>query len=385
MSLTHRVNLASVNSAPVNLEPTDLAPRGLHDGCAQPSRLARAGGSRGGWVYWLGTASLVASLCLAAGPAYAADEGDQAAKLEQAVKQVEQLSYQEAQQLLFDVVRSGQATSEQLAQAYFNLGIVEAALDNEVESTDSFYLALMLQPALLFPEGGSPKIRARLNEARSRVTEVGVLEARASVKSGVLEVHLDNDPLKLVRRIEVLMTRGDGDSGKVELKKNDLRAEVEPGVKTIQVVLYDEAGNQLKVVDVDPTEKPGVGAASSVPASASVWQSWGLWAGVAGALALGGGYFIMESGNINDDIDEARREPAPDVEIARLEDERDRVGTYGVIGLSMAGAAAVTAGALLIFGGDRDAADASKETSTEASLVPSLGRRQVGARFSLRF
>jgi hypothetical protein len=347
---------------------------------------ARAGGRRGNWVYWLGTASLLASICLGAQPAGAAEEGDQAAKLEQAVKQVEQLSYQEAQQLLFDVVRSGQATPEQLAQAYFNLGIVEAALDNVVESTDSFYLALMLQPALLFPEGGSPKIRARLNDARSRVTEVGVLEARASVKSGVLEVHLDNDPLKLVRRIEVLMTRGDGDSGKVELKKGDLRAEVEPGVKTIQVVFYDEAGNQLKVVDVDPTEKPGAaGVPSSVPASPSVWQSWGLWAGVAGALALGGGYFIMEAGNLNGEIDEAEREPGPDnVEIARLADERDRVGTYGVIGLSMAGAAAVTAGALLIFGGD-DAADASKEASAEASLVPSLGRRQVGARFSLRF
>jgi hypothetical protein len=385
MSLMHSLEFAPVNFAPVDLAPPALAAPGVSRSRPRASRLARSGGGPASWVYWLGTASLVASMCLAAGPACAADEGDQAAKLEQAVKQVEQLSYQEAQQSLFDVVRSGQATPEQLAQAYFNLGIVEAALDNEVESTDSFYLALMLQPALLFPEGGSPKIRARLNEARSRVTEVGVLEARASVKSGVLEVHLDNDPLKLVRRIEVLMTRGDGDSGKVELKKNDLRAEVEPGVKTIQVVLYDEAGNQLKVVDVDPTEKAAAGAASSVPASASVWQSWGLWAGVAGALALGGGYFIMESGNLNEEIDEARGEPAPDVEIARLEDERDRVGTYGVIGLSMAGAAAVTAGALLLFGGDGDAADASKETSTEASLVPSLGRRQVGARFSLRF
>ena len=92
-----------------------------------------------------------------------------------------ELDYTGAQQALFAVVQSGKATSAELAQAYFNLGVVEAALGNDVESTDSFYLALMIEPSLLFPEGGSPKIRERLNEARSRVTEVGVLQVRGII------------------------------------------------------------------------------------------------------------------------------------------------------------------------------------------------------------
>ena len=343
-------------------------------------------------VSWLSSVLLVLAMGLGTRTAIAQDApaaGDQSAKLEQAVKQVEQLNYPDARQLLFDVVRSGNATAEQLAQGYFNLGVVEAALDNATESTDSFYVALMLQPSLLFPEGGSPKIRERLNEARSRVTEVGVLEARASVAGGMLDVRVDNDPLNLVKRIEVLMTRSTGEVGKAASDERELRAEVESGVKSIQVVLRDETGNQLKVMEVDPAAtQPATGAKPNEAVTApSVWTKWGLWAGVAGALALGSTYFIVESSDLAADIDAAEDEPEPDTaEIARLEDNRDRVGLYGVVGFSLAGAAAVTAGALLIMGGDdAGAGDADKGASTEASLVPSLAPGHVGARFSLKF
>jgi hypothetical protein len=359
------------------------APRACFAAFSEGKRRSRAG--------WLGSVLLVLVMGLSARPASAqepAAAGDQSAKLEQAVKHVEQLNYPDARQLLFDVVQSGKATAEQLAQAYFNLGVVEAALDNAVESTDSFYVALMLQPSLLFPEGGSPKIRERLNEARSRVTEVGVLEVRAGVADGVLDVHVDNDPLKLVKRVEVLMTRSEGEVGKAALDKNELRAEVDPGVKSIQVVLRDEVGNQLKVLEVDPAAAKAPTGAQPIEAvtTPSVWSKWGLWAGVAGALALGSTYFIMESSDLAADIDAAEDEPEPDTaEIARLEDNRDRVGLYGVVGFSLAGAAALTAGALLILGGDGAGDDADKGASTEASLVPSLAPGHVGARFSLKF
>lgn len=318
----------------------------------------------------------------------AAPVGEAGLKLEQAVQQLEQLSYAEAQQTLLGVIQSGQAMPDQLAQAYFNLGIVESALDNEVEATDSFYLALMLQPSLLFPEGGSPKIRSRLNEARSRVTEVGVLEAGAAVGDGVLDVQIGNDPLNLIKRVEVTMTRGGGETGTVELKKDELRAEVESGVETVQVVFYDEAGNKLKILDVDPAAKAPGAVPADISGSPSVWKSWGLWAGVAGAFAVGGAYFIMESGNISSDIDAAQDEnPSDPTQIARLEDDRDRVGLYGVIGLSMAGAAALTAGALLLFNDDEPASkgEADDEAASEATLVPSFAPGHLGARFQMRF
>jgi hypothetical protein len=380
--------------------PQAAAERWFVDGGAR----ARASGAR-----WFGAFALVAVGWAYALPARAQDadpkpsaeeastEGaasDEApsappsevtAKIDAAKKQIEQLDYTAAQQALFEVVQSGKATTEELAQAYFSLGVIEAALGNDVESTDSFYLALMIQPQLLFPEGGSPKIRERLNEARSRVTEVGVLQARAAVNDGVLDVHLDNDPLNLVKRIDVTMTREGGESGKVTLEKGAMRAEVERGVQTIQVALFDESGNLLKMIDVDPAAKGG-SAGDAAVAPPSVWSNWGLWAGVSGALALGGAYFIMEAGSLDSDIEDARDAPNPNpAEVSRLQDNQDRVGLYGVIGLSMATAAAATAGALLLFGGDDESKDGTSEATPEASLVPSFAPGHVGARFNLRF
>jgi hypothetical protein len=336
----------------------------------------------------------LAAVTLAPAPVFAQEEpaeaapqapaSEESAKLEQANKALEQLNYPEAQQLLLEVVQSGKATSEELAQAYFNIGVIEAGLDHDVEATDAFYIALMLKPDLLFPAGGSPKIRQRLNEARSRVTEVGVLEARTSVKGGVLDVEVRNDPLKLVKRVEVVMTRADGDVGKATLEKGSMRAEVESDVKSIKVIFYDESGNQLKTIDVDPA-KAGAGPVNGGGENPSVWQSWGLWAGVAGALAVGGTYFIMESSSLQGDIDDEQNKPAPDVtRVSRLEDSRDRVGLYGIVGLSAAGAAAVTAGALLLFSDHGDDKPKEKDSS-EASLVPSFAPGHVGARFSMRF
>ena len=317
----------------------------------------------------------------------APDPGGQGAKVEQAIKQLEQLNYAAAQQVLFEVIQSGKATAEQMSQAYFNLGIVEAALDNEVEATDSFYLALMLKPSLLFPSGGSPKIRARLNEARSRVTEVGVLQVRAALNAGMLDVHVDNDPLKLVKRVEASMTRSGGEVGKATLENTAMRAEVDSDVQSIQVVLYDETGNQLKVIDVDPAAS-SLDKAVVMPAAApSVWRSWGLWAGVAGALGLGGTYFMLESGSIGGDVDSAKQEIQPDeILISRLEDDQDRVGLYGVVGLSMAGAAAVAAGVLFFTGDDdKDEKVDGEAPEAEATLLPNVSPSHVGARFRLRF
>jgi hypothetical protein len=298
------------------------------------------------------------------------------------VKAVEQLNYTEAQQQLLAIVASGRANSEQLAKAYFSLGEVEAGLGNEVESTDSFYLALMIQPALLYPSGGSPKIRERLNEARSRLTEVGALEASGTVQSGALEVRIGNDPLQLVKGVEVVMTRADGDIGKATLKPSATRVQVDPDVKSIRVVLHDEPGNELKAFDVDPAAKSSA-APVEVASKSSLWSKWGVWAGVAGALALGGTYFVVESSKLSNELDAAKGEPVQDPnEIANLEDRRDETKLYGVVGLSMAGAAAVAAGALLFL---QDDTPPKAEASNEARLVPNAGPGHIGAQFSMRF
>ncbi|MEY2932583.1 MAG: hypothetical protein RL033_3332 [Pseudomonadota bacterium] len=304
-------------------------------------------------------------------------------KLDQAMKEIGQLNYTEGQQILLGVIQSGKANAEQLSKAYFGIGEVEAALGNEVESTDSFYLALMIQPSTLFPAGGSPKIRERVNAARSRVTEVGALEAKAGIDGGVLQIQLRNDPLKLVKAIEVSMTKASGDVGKATLEPKAQRVEVESDVSAIRVILHDESGNELKAIDVDVAAKGGASPASV--AKPLIWERWGLWAGVAGAFALGGTYFMMESGKLADDINVARGGEEPNLPRANnLEDRRDRVGIYSAVGFSLAGAAAVTAGALLLFHDD-PAAAAKEDAPTEAHLVPQIGPGHVGAELSLRF
>jgi len=369
--------------------------KAAHEGWGRPYRsLALSSRRRRSWAPLACATLLATGIVLgsfAPGVARAADEAaeaapvvnDQTAKLEQAVKDVEQLNYGEAQQLLLAIVGSGRANSEQLAKAYFSLGEVEAGLGNEVESTDSFYLALMIQPSLLFPSGGSPKIRERLNEARSRLTEVGALEASGHVQGGALEVRIGNDPMQLVKNVEVVMTRADGDIGKATLKPAATRVQVDPDVQSIRVLLHDERGNELKAFDVDPAAKPSTDVVPVLP-KPSLWSKWGVWAGVAGALAVGGTYFIVESGKLSDDVDAAKGEDVPDPnEIANLEERRDSTKLYGVIGLSMAGAAAVAAGALLLF--QEDAAPPKGEASSEARLIPNAGPRHIGAQFSMRF
>jgi hypothetical protein len=318
-------------------------------------------------------AAAALGLLLGSGSAFAADEAkadsaaaepqnEETAKLDQAVKAVEQLNYTEAQQLLFAVVQSGHATSGQLAKAYFNIGQCEAALGNDVEATDSFYLALMLEPAMIFPAGGSPKIRERLNEARNRVTEVGVLDASAHLQDGVLDVRLRND-------------------GKAS------RVEIESDVQTIRVLFHDESGNELKAIDVAPgTKADGAAPAPAVDSKSSVWTHWGLWAGVAGAFAIGGTYFTIEAGKLDKQArDAAAAEPPNEPEVSNLEDRRDRTALYGIVGYSLAGAAAVTAGALLFFHDDAPKPASDAGASNTARLIPIAGPGQVGAEFSMHF
>jgi len=100
----------------------------------------------------------------------------------------------------------------------------------------------------------------------------------------------------------------------------------------------------------------------------------------------GGTYFILELGKLQDDVKSAQRAEEPNAAaIENLEDRRDRVGTYGVVGFSLAGAAAVTAGALLLFHDDAPAAASDAKASNEARLVPNIGPGKIGADFSMRF
>lgn len=295
--------------------------------------------------------------------------------LDQATEKLEALRYDEARDGFFAVVTSGTAEPEQLAKAYFNLGIVEAALNNGTSSIDAFYLSLMIQPSLALGLGGSPKIEVFLNQARDRVVGVGSLGASLGFGSGVLTVSIDNDPLGLVKAIVVEMSKSDDESGKVTLEPGSSSVQVDSDVESIEVVLFDETGNQLKVMSLEP----GSPVDNAVAGSSPPWSNWGLWAGLAAASAGGGAFFLMKSGERGDEISSLRADGSMDsTQISRLEDEESRLGTYGLVGFGLAGAAAVAAGAIL-FMGDEAAGE------EDVAFVPQLQPGNWGGSLFVRF
>lgn len=321
------------------------------------------------------SALLFCSLTLAQPGLLKAEESDAGGRLDQATEQLEALRYDEAREGFFAVVASGSADSEQLAKAYFSLGIVEAALNNGTSSTDSFYMALMVQPSLALGLGGSPKIEEFLNQARDRIVAVGALSARLVLKEGNLSIVIDNDPVSLVKGITVNTTTSDGESAQVSMEPGEARVAIESGVESVEVILADETGNQVKVLTLDPAEATVADASNT---GSSPWSGWALWTGVAAAGAGAGAYFFMKSGEQGDKASELRGSGSTDVtEFARLEDEEDRLGSYGLIGFGVAGAAALTAGAIVLFGDSDNKADQS------VAISPRLGPGNWGA--DLRF
>ena len=310
----------------------------------------------------------------------AAADGDTSGQLDQALKSVEDLQYDQARGMLLQAVESGKLQAADLVKAYFNLGIVESGLDNGVEATDAFYLALMLEPTVALPKGSSPKIREYLNEARKRVMQVGVLQVRLTLVRGELGVAIDNDPVSLVKQVKVTFTKGEGGTSEASLDpKGKMRIDVGSDASDVQAELLDDNGNQLRVLK--PAE---AGADKPKPkpvadANERSWvANWGLWAGVSVFFGATGTYLMLKSGQTEDALTRARaQDPSDPRAIQELEDDKDRFSLGGLVTLSVAGAAAVAAGTVIVLtSGDKEPA--------QATLVPSVAPGHLGAELNLR-
>jgi hypothetical protein len=326
----------------------------------------------------VGAALAAGALVLALSGVAAAEVSDQ---LDVALKEMNELRYDQARTLLFDIIKSGKATAPELSKAYFNIGVTEAAVGNGVEATDAFYLALMVEPTLVLPKGGSPKIREYLNSARTRVMHVGVLDAHLALKRGTLGVAIDNDPLSLVKQAKVVFSKGEGSSEASLDPAGKMRIEVDDDVTGIEVSLLDENGNQLKALKIEPGGESGEKA--PVPVSKDSegpsWiANWGLWTGVAAFFGASGAYFMVKQGKVQERLDHLEGEGADPRFIDDLQSDKDRFGLFGIASLSVAGAAAVTAVTIVVLsGGD--------EKPAQATLTPDVAPDRIGAELKLRF
>jgi hypothetical protein len=306
-------------------------------------------------------------------------------QLDRALAEMNELRYDQARTLLFEIIKSGKATAPELSKAYFNIGVTEAAVGNGTEATDAFYLALMIEPTLVLPKGGSPKIREYLNSARARVMHVGVLDAHSTLQQGTLGVTIDNDPLSLVKQAKVVFSKGEGESSEAELDPSGkMRIEVGDDVTGIDVSLLDENGNQLKALKVEPgaatAEKPAPASSPRDAADGPSWiGDWGLWVGVAAFFGATGTYFIVKQGKVQERLDETRAIEGVDQRfIDDLQSDKDRFGLFGLVSLGAAGAAAITAGTIIVLsGGD--------EEPKQATISPQIAPGRLGAELKLTF
>jgi hypothetical protein len=304
-------------------------------------------------------------------------------QLDLALKEMNELRYDQARNLLFEIIKSGKATAPELSKAYFNIGVTEAAVGNGIEATDAFYLALMVEPTLVLPKGGSPKIREYLNSARTRVMHVGVLDAHLTLQQGTLGVTIDNDPLSLVKQAKVVFAKGEASSEAALDPAGKMRIDVDDDVTGIEVSLLDENGNQLKALKLEPgaapsTDKPAPATSKDAADGPSWVATWGLWAGVAAVFGASGAYFLVKQGKTQDNLDAAIANDVDQRFIDDLQSDKDRFGVLGIASLSVAGAAAVAAGTIIVLSsGDKEPA--------QATLVPQVAPGRLGAQLNLRF
>jgi hypothetical protein len=211
---------------------------------------------------------------------------------------------------------------------------------------------------------------------------VGVLDAHATLKEGRLGVTVDNDPLSLVKQAKVVFSKGEGSPSEASLDPSGkVRIDVDDDVTGIEVSLLDENGNQLKALKVEPgasSEKPAPPAGKDAADGPSWVGTWGLWAGVAAFFGASGAYFVVKSGKTQTRLDSARADGAEQRIIDDLQSDKDRFGLFGIVSLSVAGAAAVTAGTIIVLsGGDSEPA--------QATVVPSIAPGHLGAQLNVRF
>ncbi|MEZ4361467.1 MAG: hypothetical protein R3B48_14870 [Kofleriaceae bacterium] len=236
---------------------------------------------------------LLAALAALAPPRAARAEPD---KLAEARLAIEQVRYDQAQELLGEALREGGGSIERVKEIY-TLAASTAVVLGKEDLAEIFYQRLLsVDPQATLDEDLAPKFKRPFSAAQAYVHAKGALRIRArALRRGGAEVVAESDPLPMIRAVRL----AEGEATAVNL--SDRRAVLPEARAGATVLALDEFGNELLKVTISAAPVTEDGRAPRV----SVVRSWWVWAipsGVALTAGVGAGLAAQSTSADLDDL-----------------------------------------------------------------------------------
>jgi len=217
---------------------------------------------------WLAAASMLATLAAAAAPAPA--QPDPAELIDRAQREMIELDFERAIELLEAAEATGRNRRDQLLVIYRSLGESQASLGHRDAAESEFRRLLALAPEAELEPGSSPKIASPFGAARSFMSARPALAATCDQVGRSAVVIVVSDPLDLVAAARP--TRADGSAlagGKRATGRPHIRLDIPADAPAaIACAVLDRHGNELlrapvrKPVDKRPATGDGRGPTS---------------------------------------------------------------------------------------------------------------------------
>lgn len=317
--------------------------------------------------------------------------------LAQARKAVAESDYVAARPVLAAALDAGGNSPEDTAEIYRLTGIVDAALGDAKAATEAFKHLLALSPKATLPVGTSPKITRPFEAAARSFSSSPQLELKIETEAAPPTIILVvlSDALGMVAKAHVVYSVDRGpERTKVVVASERTEIALPEGQRIdARVTALDRHGNRL--VEIGSQEVPIVivGPAGPAPVATRpdapvvgtprspgppVYRRWWPYAAASGVFAGAAGYFAWQ---VRSDANELERLTADSArhtfgEAKAVEDRGRRNALFTNIGLGVAGAFAIAAGAMYVFS-PRE----TFETRVSAVPVPGGGAFVLGGKF----
>lgn len=267
--------------------------------------------------------------------------------------------YDEAQVLLVDALRTGGHSPDEVAEIY-RLSASTAVVLGQSDVAEQYYRRwLALVPTATLPDSVAPKLRQPFVAAQAYMAAHGHLSVKTVRRDDVIEVAVDGDVLGMVASVAL----GDGAPHAVGADRI-VRLEHAHAAAVPDVIVLDEFGNRLLVLDGAAIPRSETGATTPSPASQDVpvYRRPIVWASVAVGFAIVGTVFGVRARSAQNDVETIAASPL-DHFASELDDARSRRdGSALVANISFVGAAACAVSAAVLW---------ATRPSSAVAVVPS--------------
>ncbi len=293
---------------------------------------------------------------------------------------IEAVKYDEAQASLVAALQDGGNSPAAVQEIYRLSASVAAVLGRRPVAEQYYQRWLALDPNATVSTDLGPKLREPFISAQAYMNAHGRLQVKATRRTDVeIDVVVEADPLAMAVAI-ALEPAAPG--GRTAITADHHATVTAPaGAQVTQVVVLDEFGNHLLVVDiaahpVPDLVKPRPAPAPVAPRAPSIVRSWRLWAISAGALVTVGLYFGLRADADQLDLETLTEDGGARyyTDFVDTRDRRDR-NTWIANGAFIAGGAcAITSAVMFVL--------RPRRTTPEISAIAQPGGGAVSVRWA---